>query len=128
MDGNARRTFEETVISQAQGWADELIEFGPRNTLLHFKDTKNGSLDPTFTAAEAQHALLTGRKVRLAALFPDPPEHKAACLRARTLRRRIVELDEEQGVEAGRLGCGLLCVDPPTATQRTPGPAAEREP
>ncbi|WP_282204761.1 AAA domain-containing protein [Kitasatospora fiedleri] len=101
------------MASQAQRWADELIDLGPRNTLLHFKDTKTGSLDLTAISAEQQHALLAGRKVRLASLVPDPSDHKSACLRARHLRRRILELDEEQGVEAGRLACGLLNVDPP---------------
>ncbi|MFH9350846.1 AAA domain-containing protein [Kitasatospora sp. NPDC017646] len=113
MDGTASRAREEAVASQAQRWADELIDFGPRNTLLHFKDTKTGSLDLTTVSIEAQHALLTGRKVRLASLVSDPSDHKAACLRARYLRRRIMELDEEQGIEAGRLACGLLNVDPP---------------
>ncbi|SNX88459.1 AAA domain-containing protein [Streptomyces sp. TLI_55] len=111
------------VAAEAQQWADALVDFGPYNTLLHFKDTKTASLDVTGAHPPTLTALLAGRKTRLNGLFPDPADHAAACTRVRSLRRRMVELDEEQGIEAGRLALGLLLVDPPPTRGSTPIPA-----
>jgi very-short-patch-repair endonuclease len=58
----------------------------------------------------------------LTVLFPDAAEHSAACTRARGLRRKIVELDEEQGVEAGRLAHGLLNITAPKTRGIVPVP------
>ncbi|MFE2743398.1 AAA domain-containing protein [Streptomyces scopuliridis] len=108
--------------SQAQGWADALIDFGPYNTLLHFKDTRTATLDLTNAVPESLSSLLAGRKARLGSLFLDSAEHNSACTRARGLRRKLVELDEEQGIEAGRLALGLLLVDSPATRGTAPVP------
>ncbi|WP_435210359.1 AAA domain-containing protein [Streptomyces sp. bgisy034] len=118
--GHIRR---QTVAARARQWADALVDFGPYNTLLHFKDTKTASLDVTGAVPQSVTSLLAGRKARLASLFPDTADHTAACTRARSLRRKMVELDEEQGIEAGRLALGLLRVEPPPTRGRTPVPA-----
>ncbi|MFJ4153059.1 AAA domain-containing protein [Streptomyces galbus] len=123
MEAIVGQTRRQTVAARAQEWADALIDFGPYNTLLHFKNTKTASLDVTDAAPQAVTALLAGRKTRLAALFPDPADHSTACSRARGLRRKMVELDEEQGIEAGRLAAGLLRVEPPTTRGKAPVPA-----
>ncbi|MDQ0935189.1 AAA domain-containing protein [Streptomyces turgidiscabies] len=115
--GQARR---QMVAARAQEWADALIDFGPYNTLLHFKDTKTASLDVTAAAPQAVTSLLAGRKTRLISLFPEAADHTAACGRARSLRRKMVELDEEQGIEAGRLALGLLRVEPPSTRGKAP--------
>jgi hypothetical protein len=116
----ARQARREKVAAEAQQWADALVDFGPYNTLLHFKDTKTASLDVTDANGQALTSLLAGRKTRLAALFPAAADHGPACTRARSLRRRMVELDEEQGIEAGRLALGLMRVDPPPTRGSTP--------
>ncbi|MFJ4633408.1 AAA domain-containing protein [Streptomyces sp. NPDC088847] len=108
------------MAAEAQRWADALVDFGPYNTLLHFKDTKTASLDVTDAPSPALVSLLAGRKTRLTALFPGTADHSAACTRARSLRRRMVQLDEEQGIEAGRLALGLLRIDPPPTRGSTP--------
>lgn len=123
MDAIVRHARKEKVAAQAQQWADALIDFGPYNTLLHFKDTKTASLDVSDAAPQALTSLLVGRKTRLGSLFPDPAQHGPACTRARSLRRKTVELDEEQGIEAGRLALGLLRVNPPATRGTTPVPA-----
>ncbi|MFD4481598.1 AAA domain-containing protein [Streptomyces sp. NPDC058471] len=111
------------MAAEAQQWADALVDFGPYNTLLHFKDTKTASLDVTDAAPQALTALLAGRKTRLASLFPATADHGPACTRARSLRRKMVELDEEQGIDAGHLALGLLRVEPPPTRGSTPVPA-----
>ncbi|MFE0209049.1 AAA domain-containing protein [Streptomyces sp. NPDC058985] len=122
MEAIAGHTRRQTVAARAQEWADALIDFGPYNTLLHFKNTKTASLDVTGAEPSALTSLLAGRTTRLAGLFPDTAEHAAACSRARSLRRKIVELDEEQGIEAGRLAMGLLRVQPPPTRGKAPVP------
>jgi hypothetical protein len=108
------------VQRQAEKWANELIDLDHRNTMLYYRDTKTASLDLTQSDQTAVADLLSGRKTRLGALFVNPEEHQAACLRARNLRRKLVQLDEEQGIEAGRLARGLFCVDPPLTKGTSP--------
>ncbi|MFE0686569.1 AAA domain-containing protein [Streptomyces xiamenensis] len=120
MNGTDPYAQVDRVTAEAHQWADDLIDLGPRNTLLHFKNTKTASLDLTGAPAAALGALVEGRGVRLKDLFPGATEHRDACARARGLRRKLVELAEEQGVEAGGLGRGLLCVEPPTTRGTTP--------
>ncbi|GGJ88374.1 hypothetical protein GCM10010123_17430 [Pilimelia anulata] len=99
------------LVQQAAGrWADQLIDFGPRNTLLYFKDRQSTTLDLADAAADAVADLLRGQKVRLRTLFPDQDRHNKACNTARSLRRKLVELEEEQGIEAGWVARGLVCM------------------
>ncbi|MFD1320136.1 AAA domain-containing protein [Micromonospora sonneratiae] len=99
------------LVQQAAGrWADQLIDFGPRNTLLYFKERQAATLDLAGAATEAVADLLRGQKVRLRTLFPDQSRHSSACTTARSLRRKLVELEEEQGIQAGWVARGLLCM------------------
>ncbi|MEV7505119.1 AAA domain-containing protein [Streptomyces sp. NPDC093018] len=115
--GPARRRAVEVC---AQQWSDALIDFGPYNTLLHFKDTKRATLDVTHAAPQALTSLLNGRATRLSSLFPASGDHKTAWGRARGLRRKMVELAEEQGIDAGRLALGIVCVEPPATRGSRP--------
>ncbi|GLY24452.1 AAA domain-containing protein [Micromonospora sp. NBRC 101691] len=99
------------LVQQAAGrWADQLIDFGPRNTLLYFKERQAATLDLGQATTDGMAELLAGRKVRLRALFPDQDRHNAACVTARGLRRKLVELEEEQGIQAGWVARGLVCM------------------
>ncbi|MGW0434091.1 AAA domain-containing protein [Micromonospora sp. NPDC003197] len=99
------------LVQQAAGrWADQLIDFGPRNTLLYFKERKAGTLDFAGAATGAVTDLLRGQKVRLRTLFSDQERHSSACTTARGLRRKLVELEEEQGIQAGWVARGLICM------------------
>ncbi|MER5388557.1 AAA domain-containing protein [Saccharopolyspora sp. NPDC002686] len=98
----------ELVQAQAERWADRLIDLGPRNALLHFKNTKTASLDLTSADESTLRGLLTGSSTRLSSLFTDSTAHKDACARVRNLRRRMVAFEEEQGVEVGKIAHGLV--------------------
>ncbi|MEV0611087.1 AAA domain-containing protein [Polymorphospora rubra] len=99
------------LVQQAAGrWADQLIDFGPRNTLLYSKERQATTLDLAGAAADGKAELLRGQKVRLRTLFPDPERHNTACNTARGLRRKLVELEEEQGIQAGWVARGLICM------------------
>ncbi|MFI9387744.1 AAA domain-containing protein [Kutzneria sp. NPDC052558] len=110
----------DVVRGKAEQWADELIDLGPQNTLLHYRDTKTTTLDLTEANAEALGQLLGGRKTRLSALLPTQEEHASACVKARNLRRKMLQLEEEQGVEVGRVARGLLRLTPPATRGTTP--------
>lgn len=107
----------DLVRRKAEQWARELTDFGPGNTLLHYKDTRTLTVDLTGADSGELTRLLVGRRSRLSVLMPNPEEQRAACIRMRTLRRRIVLVAEEQGVEIGRLARGLLRVSPPSGAR-----------
>lgn len=73
----------ELVRAEADEWIKKLIDLGPRNTLLHFKNTKTGSLDLTDSSPLPLRALFSGAATRLGALITDQSVHQDACLRAR---------------------------------------------
>lgn len=111
-----------TVRTKAEKWADALIDFGPTNTLLHYKDRKGTTLDLTDADPGQRGQLLGGRKTRLSALLTGD-DLARGCIRARNLRRKMVELEEEQGIEAGRLAVGMLDLPAPPVRGTTPVPA-----
>lgn len=110
----------DTVRIKAQQWADELIDFGRFNTLLHYRDSKAATLDLSNSQPDSLAQFLDGRKTRLSALLPERESHTAACVRARNLRRKMLIYAEEQGIEIGRLAHGLFCVTPPATRGTSP--------
>lgn len=123
MSDEAEDPRTELVRRKAEQWAKELIDLGPRNTLLHFKNTKTGSLKLTGCDLTALEELFREKKTALRSLFLDPDDHRDACSRARNLRRKIRALREEQGLEVGKLACGLVGTPPPRThgTSQAPG-------
>src|ERR1019366_136450 len=109
----------DVIRAAAAKWADDLIDLGRANSLLYFKDTKTSTLDLTQADPVALAGLLAGQKTRLNALIADPGEHKAACTRARNLRKKIIAFDEEQGIDVGHLARGLVRVAPLASQGRT---------
>lgn len=103
----------DLVRQKSEQWAREIIDFGPANTLLHYKDTRTQTIDLTNAEPDAMANLLAGRRTLLSTLVVDRDALGAALDRARTLRRRIVMVAEEQGLEIGRLARGLIRVEPP---------------
>jgi very-short-patch-repair endonuclease len=115
----AERARTDLVRAKAESWADDLIDFGPNNTLLYHRDGKTWSLDLSKATAETAGQLLAGRKTRLDTLVASGEAHAAACQRARNLRRRILTFQEEQGLDdVGKLAHGLFLLQP-TATKGT---------
>ncbi|GAB2669668.1 hypothetical protein GCM10027271_32180 [Saccharopolyspora gloriosae] len=102
----------QLVRTKAELWAKNLIEFGPQNTLLHFKNTKTTSLDLTTANPVSVRDLLSGKQVKLGALFVDSDVHKDSCARARSLRRTMTAFAEEQGIDIGKVAQGLVKATP----------------
>lgn len=92
----------------AKVWKDQLVDLGGRNTLLYYKDLKQGTLD---LSADRAHTLgvqqlLAGSTVRLSNLF-DPSDLPAAAKRARTVAAKATENFEERGLTTLHLAWGM---------------------
>ena len=137
-------TTRKRLVSEAiDSWKRQLIDLGGRNTLLYFRDLRRGTLDlssetesrdgrqPSLLppAADASkptdrslERLLSGRPVRLSQLFPDPEAQSDAARRARAIRAKARENDEERGLETLYLAYGLATwtSERSTATPKAP--------
>ncbi len=84
-----------------KSWTNQLVDQGGRNTLLHFRDLKRGTLDLSSppTSSIAIDKLLKGQKIRLPELFDDPEDLADAVRRARTLHANSKENEEERGLQ-----------------------------
>jgi hypothetical protein len=90
-------------------WSGELVDLGGRNTLLYYRDLKQGTLDigPGSGASPvAVDALLSSRPVRLSVLFDDAAIG-AVARRARTVKAKAAENFEERGLQTLFLGWGM---------------------
>ncbi|OXM71194.1 AAA domain-containing protein [Amycolatopsis vastitatis] len=102
----------DVVAAKAVEWRRNLIDLSFRNTLLYFKNTKQGSLELTDADPGAMAELTSRAKVRLSKLLPEPEKLRDACSRARSLSKRIQLFEEEQGLDVGRVAFGLVCTTP----------------
>lgn len=91
------------VQQAVKTWTGELIDLGGRNTLLYYRDLKQGTLDlgPGSTANEAAvDDLLSTRPSRLS-LFFDDSTIAAAARRARTIKAKSDgKLDDDWALAA----------------------------
>jgi hypothetical protein len=122
LEPTARR--EERVRRAVELWKRQLVDVGGRNTLLYYRDLKQGTLDlgPGSTANPiAVNELLATRTVRLSRLFTDPEQLPVAAKRARTIRAKAREMYEERGLRTLNLAWGMASW---TNTRTTSTPAS----
>lgn len=90
-------------------WTGQLVDLGGRNTLLYYRDLKQGTLDigPGSGAnTVAVEDLLSSRTVRLSLVFGDVVI-TAAARRARTVKAKATENYEERGLQTLFLAWGM---------------------
>jgi very-short-patch-repair endonuclease len=95
------------VAKSVKTWTGDLVDLGGRNTLLYYRDLKQGTLDlsPDSPANDvAVDELLGGRTIRLSNLFDDTSLSSAA-RRARTVKAK--ENFEERGLLTTFLAWGM---------------------
>jgi very-short-patch-repair endonuclease len=112
------------LVGQAVAtWTGELIDLGGRNTLLYYRDLKQGTLSlGTESGADevAVDALLSGHTVRLSEMF-SYNSRSGAARRARTVKAKADENMEERGIQTMFLAWGMATW---TNTNTTAIPAA----
>ncbi len=117
----------EVVQRATTQWIRVLRDLTARNNLLRYRDLKSGTLDLQGANDRALGALLSGRIVRLSALFPDPDARDAARRRLRTLHTKARENLEEKGVKTLTLACGLSTWENKRATWEPRAPVLLRQ-
>jgi very-short-patch-repair endonuclease len=104
--GAERRTLIDRAV---RTWTGELIDLGGRNTLLYYRDLKQGTLDigPASPASDvAVDQLLASRTMRLSTLFGETSISSAA-RRARAVKAKATENFEERGLPTMFLAWGM---------------------
>lgn len=102
----------ELIQTKTEQWAKALIDLDSRNTLLNFRNIKTGSLDLSGCEPGALRRLLGGNRTTIRALFDTDDKRQDACLRTRSIRRKTTAFREEQGVDVGKIACGLVRTAP----------------
>ena len=95
------------VARAALGWVDQLTDLSARNNLLYYRDLRRGTLDLGNASVGPRGRLLDGRSVRCSQLFADPGQRVDAVARLKGIYRKIRELDEERGINAGYVVSGM---------------------
>ncbi len=111
---------ESKVAAAVAVWTGQLIDLGGRNTLLYYKDLKQGTLALDDADEVATERLLSSHTVRLSVLFAEDKLAPAA-RRARTVRAKAQENFEERGLQTLFLAWGMATW---TNTRGTATPAA----
>ena len=94
------------VARALRGWVDQLTDLSARNNLLYYRDLRRGTLDLGSASAGPRERLLGGRP-RCSQLFPDPGQRDDAVARLKEIYRKVRELDEERGINAGDVAAGM---------------------
>src|SRR6266508_4059294 len=116
------------VAAAVRAWTGQLIDLGGRNTLLYYKDLKQGTLDlGPYSGAEpvALDALLGSRTVRLSEMF-NPEALAGTARRARTIRAKAMENFEERGLRTLYLAWAMATWENPRGTATPAAPVLLR--
>jgi hypothetical protein len=117
------------VAAAVKAWTGQLIDLGGRNTLLYYRDLKQGTLDlspGTGVSTVNAPALLGSRTVRLSELF-GPPTLANAARRARTIQAKAAENFEERGLHTLFLAWGMVTWNNPGSTATPAAPLLLRQ-
>ncbi len=75
--------------------------------MLHFRESRDGSIDLTGAHPSGLAQLLAGRATRLSSLLRDPEHLADARRRARSIRSKADQLQRQRGIAAAQLAIGF---------------------
>lgn len=88
-------------------WKQQAAHLGGRDTMLHFRDSRDGSIDLSGAHPSGLAQLLAGRATRLSSLVRDHEVLADARRRAKSIRSKAEQLDNERGIQAAHLAIGF---------------------
>ncbi|MCM1011505.1 DUF4011 domain-containing protein [Brevibacterium sp. XM4083] len=88
-------------------WKQQAAHLGGRDTMLHFRDSRDGSIDLSGAHPSGLAQLLAGRPTRLSSLIRDHEILADARRRARSIRSKAEQLDTERGIRTAHLAIGF---------------------
>lgn len=111
------------VDAALRNWTRDLIDLGPRNQLLYYRDLAVGTLDLASADPASVTALVEGRRTQLSDLFVGDALVTAR-KRARAIHAKILEMQEERGISVGYLALGMATWEDQRDRKATRPPAA----
>ena len=88
-------------------WKKQAAHLGGRDTMLHFRDSRDGSIDLSGAHPSGLAQLLAGRATRLSSLIRDHDILADARRRAKSIRSKAEQLNNERGIRAAHLAIGF---------------------
>ncbi|WP_413333646.1 DUF4011 domain-containing protein [Brevibacterium sp. GP-SGM9] len=88
-------------------WKQQAAHLGGRDTMLHFRDSRDGSIDLSGAHPSGLAQLLAGRATRLSSLIRDHDILADARRRAKSIRSKAEQLDNERGIRTAHLAIGF---------------------
>ena len=88
-------------------WKKQAAHLGGRDTMLHFRDSRDGSIDLSGAHPSGLAQLLAGRATRLSSLIRDHDILADARRRAKSIRSKALQLDNERGIRTAHLAIGF---------------------
>src|SRR6478735_2402426 len=116
----------DRVAAAVKTWQRHLVDLGGRNTLLWYRDLPSGTLDLTTAHPGGVAMLMAGRPTKLSDLVREPVALQEARRRARTIRAKAIELQEERGITAGFIAVGMATWTAPGASRPPAAPVLLR--
>lgn len=86
--------------------------------MLHFRESRDGSIDLTGAHPSGLAQLLAGRATRLSSLLRDPEHLADARRRARSIRSKADQLHRQRGIAAAQLAIGFASWNRPKGNGR----------
>lgn len=106
--GNVSSLNSANSVDAAFGrWAEQAAKLGGRDTMLHFRDSRDGSIELTGAHPSGMAQLLAGRATRLSSLVRDSELLADARRRARSIRQKDEQLGYERGIATAQLAIGF---------------------
>ncbi|MDN6527510.1 MAG: DUF4011 domain-containing protein [Brevibacterium sp.] len=88
-------------------WKQQAAQLGGRDTMLHFRDSRDGSIDLSGAHPSGLAQLLAGRATRLSSLVRDHEVLADARRRAKSIRSKAEQLGNERGIQTAHLAIGF---------------------
>lgn len=96
-----------SVNSAVAEWNERAAKIGGRDTMLNFRDSRDGSLDLSGAHPSGLAQLLAGRATRLSSLIRDPEQLADARRRVKSIRHKADQLAYERGIHTAHLAIGF---------------------